>query len=147
MLRMTRSNPFEELTNLHSEMDRVFGGPWGLFPAGKERSWEPDAEISSGNEGWTVRMALPGIDSKDVHVDLQNRVLTITGERALNGKKIEPHLSEIAYGRFERSFTLPENVAQEKVNANFEKGMLELTLPVSEGAKPRRIEIGNATSK
>ncbi len=142
MLRMTRWNPFEELTNLHSEMDRVFGGPRGLYAAGKESSWEPDAEISSGNEGWTVRMALPGIDSKDVHIDLQNKVLTVTGERALDGEKIEPHLSEIAYGRFERSFTLPENVAQEKVNASFEKGMLELTLPVSEAAKPRRIEIG-----
>ena len=92
-------------------------------------------------------MALPGIDPKDVHVDLHQNVLTITGERTLNEEKSEQHVSEIGYGRFERSFTLPDNVASEKVNAHFENGMLELTLPVSEAAKPRRIEIGETSSK
>ena len=147
MLRMTRWNPFEELTSLHSEMERVLGRSWGDYPAWKQWSWTPATDISSGKKGWTVRMALPGVDLKDVHVDLYHNVLTVIGERTLNEKKTEPHVSEIAYGRFERSFTLPENVAAEKVNANFENGMLELTLPVSEAAKPRRIEIGNTVPR
>ena len=147
MLTLARWNPFDELTPLHREMERVFRRSWGEVPAGKDRSWVPATEVTSGTEGWTVRMALPGIDSRNVRVDLHHNVLTVTGERASNEKDGERHVSEIGYGRFERSLTLPENVATEKVSASFEHGMLELTLPVSEAAKPRRIEIGTTAQK
>ena len=141
MLSLSRWNPFEELTNLHREMDRVFGRSWDEVPAGRSWSWVPASEVASDEQGWKVQMALPGIDPKDVHVDLNNNVLTVTGERTMKGEKAEQHLSEIGYGRFERSFTLPENVDLTNVGAHFENGMLELTLPVTEAAKPRRIEI------
>jgi HSP20 family protein len=145
MLSLTRWNPFEELTSLHRELDRVFGRSWGEFPAGKGWSWVPATEVTSDEHGWTVRMALPGIEPKDVHVDLTHNVLTVSGERATEVKseeKAERHMSEIGYGHFERSFTLPENVAAEDVAAHFDNGMLELRLPLREAAKPRRIEIG-----
>ena len=109
----------------------------------------PATEVTSTAQGWKVQMALPGIDPKDVHVDLNNNVVSITGERTTKGEKSEQHLSEIGYGRFERSFTLPENVDLTKVGASFENGMLEVTLPVTEAAKPRRIEVtdGKTTPK
>ena len=143
MLSVTRWNPFDELPSLHREMERMFGRSWGEFPAERSWSWVPATEVTSDEQGWKVQMALPGIDPKDVHVDLNRNVLTITGERTMKvkGEKSEQHLSEIGYGRFDRSFTLPENVDLTKVGANFENGMLELTLPVTEAAKPRRIEI------
>ena len=154
MLSVTRWNPFEELTSMHREMDRVFGRSWSWVPAAevrragrKGRSWVPAAEVTSETGGWKVRMALPGIDPADVHVDLNHNVLTITGERTVKAEESEQQISEIGYGRFERSFTLPEHVATEKVSANFDNGMLELTLPVSEAAKPRRIEIGKTAPR
>ncbi len=144
MLTMTRWNPFAELNTLHREMDRVFGRYVGDDEAGPERSaWVPATEINSGKDGWTLRMALPGIDPGDVQIDLHGNALSISGQRtrtAGDGR----HTSELHYGRFERSFTLPSNVDAEKVSAGFTHGMLTLTLPLAEAAKPRRIAINGA---
>ena len=140
MSRLIRWNPFEEMASLRRDMDREFGR-LGDRPSAQDYSWVPAAEGVSTKEGWTLRMALPGVETKNVHVDLDGRVLKVTGERTVEGGDTERQISEIGYGRFERSFTLPESVASGKVRARFENGMLELTLPLAETAKPRRIEI------
>ena len=143
MLSMTRWNPFEELTGLHREMDRVFGRYMGDERTGTPAAaWIPATEINRGDEGWKVRIALPGIDPKDVNIDLDGNNLTITGERTRAGSGGEGRASEFHYGRFERTFTLPANVDSEKVSADYVHGVLELTLPLAETAKPRRIAIG-----
>ena len=144
MLSMTRWNPFEELGTLHREMDRVFGRYVGEEPAAGP-GWTPATEVRTGDDGWRVRMALPGIDPSQVHVDLQGGSLTISGERTRTEENGPGYASEIRYGRFERAFTLPAKVDAEKVSAHYENGMLELTLPLAEAAKPRRIEIGTTT--
>ena len=143
MLSMTRWNPFEELTTLHREMDRVFGRYVSDEQAGRPATaWIPATEINRGDEGWKVRIALPGIDPEDVNIDLDGNNLTITGERTRAESGGEGHASEFHYGRFERAFTLPANVDSEKVGAAYEHGVLELTLPLAETARPRRIAIG-----
>ncbi|MXY25174.1 MAG: Hsp20/alpha crystallin family protein [Acidobacteria bacterium] len=147
MLSMTRWNPFVELNSLHREMDRVFG----RFVADEEpdvgrSQWVPATEISAGQDGWTLRMALPGIDPNAVQVDLHGSTLTITGERT-RSEGDGQRTSEFHYGRFERSFTLPANVDAESVSADFTHGMLALTLPLAEAAKPRRISINGAAEK
>ena len=82
MLSMTRWNPFEELTGLHREMDRVFGRYMGDERATTPASaWIPATEVDSGEDGWKIRIALPGIAPKDVHIDLHDNNLTISGER------------------------------------------------------------------
>ena len=146
MFNVTRWNPLEELTNLHSEMDSVFGSSWRKHPAGSPCSWVPATEIAQGKEGWTLRIALPGINPEYVQVEVDQNLLTISGERTLKEENPEQHMSEISYGQFERAFRLPDNIAAEKVNANFENGMLELRLPINDAAKPRRIEIGKTSS-
>lgn len=144
MLSMTRWNPFEELTGLHREMDRVFGRYVGDERAGTPAvAWVPATEINRGGEGWKVRIALPGIDPKDVSIDLQGNNLTVAGERTRAGSDGQGGASEFHYGRFERTFTLPANVDSGKVTADYVHGVLELTLPLAETAKPRRIEIGS----
>ena len=144
MLSMTRWNPFEELTGLHREMDRVFGRYVGDERAGTPAvAWVPATEINRGGEGWKVRIALPGIDPKDVSIDLQGNNLTVAGERTRAGSDGKGGASEFHYGRFERTFTLPANVDSGKVAADYVHGVLELTLPLAETAKPRRIEIGS----
>ena len=139
MLSLNRWNPLEEISDFHRDINRAFG--WSGAPIRGDLSWLPAAEVTSGSEGWTIRMGLPGIDQKDVSVDLDHSVLTISGERTSPADKDKKHLSELGYGRFTRSFTLPDTVDTERVAAKFENGMLELTLPVTEATKPRRIEI------
>ena len=145
MLSLTRWNPFDELTDLHHDLDLVFGRSLSGVTGEKERSWVPPTEVTSDEGGWKVRMGLPGIESKDVHVELNHNMLTVTGERTAREEKTDRHMSEIGYGRFERTFTLPDNVDAEKVSADFENGMLEVTLPVAEADRSRRrIEVSGA---
>ena len=111
MLSLTRWSPLAEMNSLHRDLERAFGLSWEHFPGERDRAWVPATEVTSDNGGWKMRMALPGIDPKDVHVDLHRDVLTITGERNLQREEqTERHLSEFGYGRFERSFTLPDHV-------------------------------------
>ncbi|MCY4600092.1 MAG: HSP20 family small heat-shock protein [Acidobacteria bacterium] len=147
MMNVTRWNPFEELNSLHHELDRVFGytGGEGRTPVG-ESSWVPATEIATVPDGWQVRMALPGIDPGDVKIDLNGDTLTVAGERANRREDAELNRSEINYGRFERMLTLPSNVDTDRVEANFDNGMLDLSLPLAESAKPRRIEIGGRSA-
>ncbi len=93
-----------------------------------------------------MRVALPGIDPNQVHVDLHGNSLTISGERTRTEPNGHRYSSEFRYGTFERAFTLPTKVDTENVTARYDNGMLELTLPLSEAAKPRRIAIGTAAT-
>jgi HSP20 family protein len=139
---LTRWSPFDELTDLHREVDRLFGRTRGEGPTQDGRAWMPATEVTSSKEGWQLRIALPGIEPEHVNVNLHGNTLTVKGERSETKQDQELHVSEIRYGRFERTFALPTKVESEKVTATFENGMLELQLPLAETSKPRRIEIG-----
>ena len=147
MMNLTRWNPLEEMNSLHRDLDRVFGYPQGeaRTPV-REAHWAPATEIATVPDGWQVRMALPGIDPGDVKIDLNGNMLTVAGARANRREDAELNRSEISYGRFERLLTLPSNVDTDRVVANFDNGMLDLTLPLAESAKPRRIEIGGRSA-
>ena len=135
--------PFEDLTNLHHEMDRVFGSLWGgTGEPRKNGTFAPQAEVTSDDNAWHVRMALPGVKPGDVHVEVTDNMLTVRGEHAMEEKAHgAKRQTEFSYGRFERSFTLPKAVNVDGVTAEFENGMLELMLPMAESAKPRLIEV------
>ena len=149
MFNVNRWNPLEELSNLHRDLDRAFGRQWGEnLPRQTDRSWTPPGEVAASSEGWRVRIALPGIDPENVQIDLHGNTLRISGERpALDGQPTDSFQTELAYGPFERTFTLPSDVDGDRAAATYRHGMLELTLPVAESAKPRRIEIGSGTVK
>lgn len=148
--KSTRWSPFEELTSLHREMDRLFGRAYG--ESGTEAGvFAPALDVASGKDAWHIRVALPGVDPKGVQIDLAGDTLTIRGERTrtqpAGNDKTHAHLTEIAYGRFERTLTLPDAIDSEKVAATYNNGMLELTLPLRESVKPRRIEVKGADQK
>lgn len=143
MLSLSRWNPIEEMASLHREFDRAFARS-GVRQA---YDWTPAVEVLSGKEGWTITAALPGVTPDDVSVDIDRHILTIKEERRAWDESGETYVSELNYGSFERRFTIPENVDTEKVGASFENGMLTLTLPVTEAAKPRSIEILGASKK
>jgi HSP20 family protein len=139
---LTRWTPFEDLTTLHREMDRLFSRAFDnpATPTGANAAFVPAIEVDSEKDGWNVRLALPGVDPKDVHIEVAANSLTVRGERRRE-RKSESYLSEITYGRFERTLTLPESIDAEKVRAAYRNGLLELTLPLKESVKPRKIEI------
>ena len=108
------------------------------------RSWAPPVDIKETPDSLVLSAELPGIDKKDVHINIEENVLTISGERSFSRdeKKEDYHRIERVYGSFSRSFTLPRNVKLDAVKANFDNGVLTVTIPKAEESKPRKIAIG-----
>jgi HSP20 family protein len=145
MLGMTRWTPWTELAGLHRDLDsmfgRVFGETGGRQPADSSfTSFTPAADVRREGDRWLVSLAVPGISPEKVDIEIVGRTLRVRGERVAE-QKAEPVLSEITYGRFEREFTLPEEIDAKHVQATYRLGLLELVLPLSEGAKPHRISV------
>lgn len=147
MLGLTRWNPVSELVSLHRDLDALFSRVFDemVRPQSVDSSFTftPDAEVKREGDKWTISLALPGVDPKDVTIDVTGRTLRVSGERKSERREgtVAPLVSEISYGRFEREFTLPDEIDSGKVTAAYRDGMLELTLPLNERAKPRRVEI------
>lgn len=143
MLSMTRWTPWTELAGLHRDLDSIFGRVFG--DAGGRPSveaWAPAADVWRDGDQWKLSMSLPGIAPDKVEIDVVGRTLRVRGERPTDEKRrAEALVCEISYGRFEREFVLPEEIDAQRVQATYRHGMLELVLPLKEGAKPRRIEI------
>jgi HSP20 family protein len=111
----------------------------------------PDTDVIERENEIQVICELPGMRKDEVEISLENNVLTITGEkheqRTEGDEKSTYHMSERRWGRFSRSFVLPREVDQERIEARFEDGVLAITIPKSERARPRRIEIGTSAGQ
>ena len=107
------------------------------------RAWLPAVDIREKNDALMFAMELPGLTKENIEITIENNVLTVSGERKLEKetKGEEFHRLERSYGHFTRSFTLPTGVRTDKVDANFEHGVLNIVLPKEEGAKPKKISI------
>ena len=104
----------------------------------------PNVDIIEGKENYLIKADLPGLDKKDIKVEVENGVLTISGEKReekTERDKTHYYHLERSYGAFCRSFRLPDNVGSEHVDAKYANGVLELTLKKTEAAKPRAIEV------
>jgi HSP20 family protein len=132
-------NPFDRLFN---QAFNDFLGPVATEEVSNRR-FLPAVDIRETQDALTLIAELPGLKRENVHITLENSVLTISGERTFekDAKEENYHRIERAYGTFSRSFTLPANVATEKVDASFTDGVLTITLPKSDEAKPRKISI------
>jgi HSP20 family protein len=106
-------------------------------------NWQPALDVYEEKDNYVVKVELPGVNKEDVKLSLEQGTLTITGERKAetNPETTEVHLSERFYGRFQRSLNLPETLAVDQVKAQYKDGVLTVTLPKSEAAKPRQIDI------
>lgn len=144
-MTLTRFDPTRSLDPLsrswNEMMSQFFGG--GLSDDDVvQRVWVPRVDIVEGSEAYRVHADLPGLVKEDVNITLEDGVLTISGERRndFTGDEV-CHLNERAQGRFSRSFTLRNTVDIDKIDASFKDGVLTVTLPKVESAKPRKIEI------
>jgi HSP20 family protein len=133
------------MRSLQDEVNRLFSS--SVNRAGDNEmmqgSWSPSVDIYENKDQIVLEAELPGMKPEDVHISIENNVLTVHGERKFEKKdeKDNFHRVERSYGSFTRSFTLPPTVSSEAADAVFENGVLRLTLAKREEAKPRRIEI------
>ena len=147
MMNLVRWDPFRELEEMSDRLNRVFGRSLTGKSDGKETmtvaDWTPSVDISETEGEYVIKAELPEVKKDDVKITLEEGVLSIQGERKHEkeekGKKF--HRIERAYGRFVRSFVVPDYVDEAKIKAEYQDGVLQLHLPKSEKAKPRAIEV------
>ena len=147
MPTIVRWDPFREMATLQERLNRAFDDAWGRARRPDEEfvsgSWLPAVDVRETKDAVEISAELPGLDPKDVEVSVENGILTLKGarqfEKATEGETY--HRVERSYGAFERSFNLPTNVDAEKVRAVYRHGVLHLTLPKREEAKPKSIAI------
>jgi|LFRM01.1.fsa_nt_gb HSP20 family protein len=135
------SNPMAAVSDW---IDEVFGG--NLFEAADRQltsgNW-PRVDIEERENAYTIKADLPGLDKKDVSVTIENGALRIEGEKKQEYKQEKEKYChfERSYGKFCRTFALPDSVEAEKIDASMKNGVLELTLPKKEQARPKAIEV------
>ena len=152
----TNDRLFENLFGFRREFDNMFNRflnatPWGMeLPEFKKQfNCTPAVETYVDKEGkkYVCRIALPGVEPKDVQLHAQANLLTIRAERKLTHRAKEAELfeEEIAYGVFERILPLPEGVNVDKLTAEYVNGVLEIAAPIAAAALPRKIEVKTTT--
>ncbi len=131
-------------SDLFNEMDRFFGETTRRAAAYDERSFIPACEVAETDANYLMSLDLPGMKKENIKIEVVDKLLTISGERKREAKSEEKEKVqrfEKSYGFFKRSFTLPTTVDTSKVEARYEDGVLELSLPKAAAIQPRAIEI------
>jgi len=144
MSNLTRWDPYREMLTLRSAMDRLFDNAFsGAASDWPANAWNLALDLSETSDEYLVKASLPGMNPDDLEVTFNNGVLTIKGEvkeeQESEGKRW--HLRERRWGAFTRSVQLPNNVDGDAIQASYESGVLTLSLPKVEEAKPRKIAI------
>ncbi len=147
-MAIVRWDPFRDLLTLQERMNKLFDESY-RGRAGSEDdwalggAWAPAVDIYEQGSDLVLKAELPGVDPKDVDVRLENNTLTLRGERKFDNeiKRESYHRIERSYGAFSRSFTLPSTVDQNHIKAEYRDGVLRVTLPKREEAKPKQIAI------
>ena len=134
--------PFNRLATLRDEVDRLFGlttpRDLGLF-----NGWSPALDIFQDKDNVVVKVELPGMKKEEISISMHEGMLTISGERKLEEEtgEGETYRRERFYGKFHRTMALPTTVEANKVKAAYKDGILTVTLPKAEAAKPKQIEV------
>lgn len=145
MTVLTRWQPRYEFSTLQDRMNRLFRDS---FAEGREEaltntSFAPAVDVYEDEHNITLKLEVPGIDEKDIDVRIENRTLTVHGERKFEKDEKEENFRRVErqYGSFTRSFTLPATVDAEQVSANYDKGILKISLAKKAEAKPKQIKV------
>jgi len=136
--------PTASLLQLNRAIDDAFNGwPFASAATVMPSSWVPPCDVVEDKAGLRITLELPGIEPEDVKLSLENRELTVRGEKKRQSGEnvVEGYRFERTYGSFERTFTLPETIETDQVQANYANGVLTISLPEVEKARPREIPV------
>ena len=139
-MSLVRYNPMREFNQLFEDFSRPFWGENGLLPMTKA-DWMPSVDISESKDEFVIKMEIPEVRKDDLRIQVDNGMLTISGERKHEKEDKKQHRTERYYGSFSRSFSLPENVGEDGISAERKDGMLYLRLKKSEKSKSKSREI------
>src|SRR4029077_16278687 len=152
MTVLTRWEPFREFSTLQDRMNRLFRESYN--DAGKDESlttssFAPAVDVYEDEHKVSLKVEVPGIDEKDIDVRVENNSLTVHGERKIEKEEKEENYRRVErqYGSFTRNFTLPTTVDTENVSADYDKGVLKISLPKKAEAKPKQIKVNVGGSK
>ncbi len=143
-------NPFREMESVQSQMNSLINQLWGRQPVRTENGeslgvteWVPLVDIAETDQAYLIKAELPEIKREEISVKVENGVLSLTGERKFeqDEKKQKFHRVERLYGKFTRSFTLPDDADDTQVRAEFKDGILTVQVGKAEKTKPRQIEV------
>ena len=136
---------FGRLSSLRDELDRLFESPWTELARTSQllSGWTPALDVHEDKDNFVVQAELPGMKREEIDVSLHDGALSISGERKTEKKceEAEVYRAERFFGKFQRTVTLPAPVAADKVKAQYKDGVLTITLPKTEAAKPKQIEV------
>ncbi len=148
-MAIVRWNPARELAtvpadilSMQREINRLFND---FFRSDRDESsllaqaWRPAVDITEEDDAFVAKVELPGVNKDDVKITMQDNVLTIRGEK--KGKEENLRRVERQYGSFQRSFTLPTSVKSDKIEAEYKDGILTISMPKAEEAKPKHIDV------
>ena len=147
-MNLVKWSPFRDMEDLFDRYARITGGPLtnkGLELLKSDVEWRPVADITENDKEYVIKADLPEVKRDDVDVSIEDGLLTITGERRMEERSEEDkqHRIEAFYGRFSRSFSIPEDVDASRISATSKDGVLRVKLPKTKVKKkePQRIDV------
>ena len=143
-MEITKWEPMREMEDFFDRFSRPLGWPGRLGQElARGSDWAPRVDISETDKEFVINAEIPEVKKEDVKVNVENGVLTLKGERKQEKEEKDKkfHRIERFHGSFCRSFALPDNIDEDKIDATFKDGMLKLTIPKTESKKPKTIEV------
>ncbi|MCF7832793.1 MAG: Hsp20/alpha crystallin family protein [Candidatus Marinimicrobia bacterium] len=144
MMLVKRNYPIPQVSRFYNSlMDGFLNDPFFNTEASEPVNWTPRMEVEENEEEFLLNVEVPGLGKKDIDISVKDNVISISGEKKekVHKKESQYHLNEISYGRFCRSFQLPNNVDVDKIQGSWKEGILTVEIPKTEVAKARKIEI------
>jgi HSP20 family protein len=151
MTVLTRFEPYREFATLQDRLNRLFQSSFGESQDSltTSSSFSPAVDVYEDEHAVNLKIEVPGIEEKDLDIRVENNTLTVHGERKFEKEEKEENFRRVErqYGSFTRSFTLPQTVDSENVSANYDKGVLKISLPKKAEAKPKQIKVNIGSEK
>ena len=147
MMNLVRLNPWRDVATLQNRVNRLFDDSFFRTFDGDDDvqmgTWHPVVDMFEKDDTYVVKAELPGLKKEDISIDIEDRVLTLKGERKYENEVKEDHYyrRERSYGKFQRAFRLPTDINPDQVKAKFNDGVLEIEVPKPEEKKPKQITI------
>ena len=138
-MAIIRWDPFREMTQAQSQLNKLVDQVWG----GRQESWLPAIDVFDQKDAVVLKAELAGMNPDDIHIEVEDNVLTVRGERRFEEEVDEDRYYRVErrFGSFQRSLALPQGMRASDISASYEDGILTITVPKVEEEKPKRIEV------